>query len=341
MRSVRNTVGISGPRHRAGRTHPRAELRRCRGWAYAMEMDSCTIAIVSGGGGRIQPQSFPVQDHAGSRPGPQERRRAGAGRRLPRAAVLTRRSPPQLRRNRPGARTCLHGPCEPLCFSYRGQEQRSLAGVRRTTCSTSPLRTYATSGSCGRFEPNVALSLTNAALTVFLARPTTRAICEIDMPSDRRKPVLQSNTRFLPCSVQARVSEKLVNFQLPRADQYSVAVDKNCRSQRGWSRSTLGSPLRGGPSRAPIGLRPQRVTVRTRMVINQVPASSPAASPLPESLVTGAPGRGFVYTAPGRVRYCGADHPESGPGACRRGQYAAFGGPRMAPGPILRRREQR
>src|SRR5450756_2359657 len=31
------------------------------------------------------------------------------------------------------------------------------------------------------------LSLINAGLTVFLARPTTRAICEIDMPSDHRK----------------------------------------------------------------------------------------------------------------------------------------------------------
>ena len=73
-------------------------------------------------------------------------------------------------------------------------------------------------------------SLATAALSVFLARPTTRAICEFDIPSDRRKRRISaqsstSNTRFLPCSVGARVSGKLVNFQLPRADQYSVAVD--------------------------------------------------------------------------------------------------------------------
>ena len=75
-------------------------------------------------------------------------------------------------------------------------------------------------------------SLLNAALTVFLARPMTRAICEIDMASGRRKRRISAqsstpNTRFLPCSVQARVSGKLVNFQLPRADQYSVAVDSH------------------------------------------------------------------------------------------------------------------
>jgi hypothetical protein len=32
---------------------------------------------------------------------------------------------------------------------------------------------------------------------------------------------------LLPSSVRARVSGKLVNFQLPPADQYSVAVDSS------------------------------------------------------------------------------------------------------------------
>jgi hypothetical protein len=72
-------------------------------------------------------------------------------------------------------------------------------------------------------------SLFNAALTVFLARPIAREICEIDIPSDRRSRRISaqsstSNARFLPCSVRARVSGKLVNSQLPRADQYFVAV---------------------------------------------------------------------------------------------------------------------
>src|SRR5665647_152299 len=39
------------------------------------------------------------------------------------------------------------------------------------------------------------LSLINAGLTVFLARPTTRAICEIDMPSDRRKRRISAQSR--------------------------------------------------------------------------------------------------------------------------------------------------
>jgi hypothetical protein len=73
-------------------------------------------------------------------------------------------------------------------------------------------------------------SLARAALTVFLEIPSTRAISEIDNPSDRcnRRISAQSstlNTRFLPDSNRVRVSGKLVKIRLPRGDQYSVAVD--------------------------------------------------------------------------------------------------------------------
>jgi hypothetical protein len=73
-------------------------------------------------------------------------------------------------------------------------------------------------------------SLARADLTVFLEIPSTRAISEIDNPSDRcnRRISAQSstlNTRFLPDSNRVRVSGKLVKIRLPRGDQYSVAVD--------------------------------------------------------------------------------------------------------------------
>src|ERR1035437_703089 len=44
-RSVRNTGGSLGPRHRAGRTRPHADLWGCRGWGYAMVAGFRTIAI--------------------------------------------------------------------------------------------------------------------------------------------------------------------------------------------------------------------------------------------------------------------------------------------------------
>jgi hypothetical protein len=66
--------------------------------------------------------------------------------------------------------------------------------------------------------------------TVFREIPSTRAISEIGTPSARRsrRTSAQSstpNTRFLPGSTPARVSGKLVNFQLPRPGQYWPAVD--------------------------------------------------------------------------------------------------------------------
>jgi hypothetical protein len=74
-------------------------------------------------------------------------------------------------------------------------------------------------------------SLARADLTVFLEIPNTRAISEIDNPSDRRNRRISAqsstlNTRFLPASNRVRVSGKLVKIRLPRGDQYSAAVDK-------------------------------------------------------------------------------------------------------------------
>ena len=43
--SAGNAPVSSGPRRRAGRTHPGADLRRCQGWGYAMTADLQAIAI--------------------------------------------------------------------------------------------------------------------------------------------------------------------------------------------------------------------------------------------------------------------------------------------------------
>src|SRR4029453_6404319 len=73
--------------------------------------------------------------------------------------------------------------------------------------------------------------LASAAFTVFREQPTSRAISEIDTPSDLRSRRISAqsstiSTCFLPGSTPARVTGKLVNFHLPHRGQYSVAVDK-------------------------------------------------------------------------------------------------------------------
>src|SRR5215208_3402302 len=74
-------------------------------------------------------------------------------------------------------------------------------------------------------------SLANAAFTVFREQPTTRAISEIETPSERRSLRISAqsstiSTRSLPRSTPARVSGKLVKFQLPHRGQFSAAADK-------------------------------------------------------------------------------------------------------------------
>ena len=66
---------------------------------------------------------------------------------------------------------------------------------------------------------------------MFREIPNTRAISEIDNRSERRNRRISAqsstlNTRFL-LGPQPRLSRKLVNFQLPRTGQYSVAVDSD------------------------------------------------------------------------------------------------------------------
>jgi hypothetical protein len=65
---------------------------------------------------------------------------------------------------------------------------------------------------------------------VFREQPTTRAISEIETPSDFRSRRISAqsstiSTCFLPGSTPARVKAKLVKIQLPHRGQYSVAVD--------------------------------------------------------------------------------------------------------------------
>jgi hypothetical protein len=67
-------------------------------------------------------------------------------------------------------------------------------------------------------------------LTVLRDTPITRAISEIDTRSARcnRRISAQSstpNTCFLPRSTEHRLQGKLVKFRLPRAGQFSLAVD--------------------------------------------------------------------------------------------------------------------
>jgi hypothetical protein len=61
-------------------------------------------------------------------------------------------------------------------------------------------------------------SLANAAFTVFREQPTTRAISEIDTPSERRSLRISAqsstiSTRSLPGSTPARVSRELVKIE--------------------------------------------------------------------------------------------------------------------------------
>jgi hypothetical protein len=78
-------------------------------------------------------------------------------------------------------------------------------------------------------------SLANAAFTVFREQPITRAISEIETPSERRSLRISAqsstiSTRSLPGSTPARVSGKLVKFQLPHRGQFSPAADKRVGS---------------------------------------------------------------------------------------------------------------
>ena len=116
-----------------------------------------------------------------------------------------------------------------------GQPIRSaitVAGIVGTARSSSRIRgsNPSTTDPIGRRTYLGGPSLASAAFTVFREMPSTRAISEIAMPSARRSRRISAqsstpNTRFLPGSVQARVSRKLVNFQLPCRGQYSLAVD--------------------------------------------------------------------------------------------------------------------
>jgi len=116
-----------------------------------------------------------------------------------------------------------------------GQPTRSaitVAGIRGNARSSSRIRgSYSsTSDPAGSRSYIGGPSLANAAFTVFREQPTTRAISEIDTPSDLRSRRISAqsstiSTCFLPGSTPARVTKELVNFQLPHRGQYSVAVD--------------------------------------------------------------------------------------------------------------------
>src|SRR5215218_10884156 len=116
-----------------------------------------------------------------------------------------------------------------------GQPIRSaitVAGIRGNALSNSRIRgsKASTSDAEGARSYFGGPSLANAAFTVFREQPISRAISEIDTPSDLRSRRISAqsstiSTCFLPGSTSARVTGKLVNFQLPHRGQYSVAVD--------------------------------------------------------------------------------------------------------------------
>ena len=132
-----------------------------------------------------------------------------------------------------------------------GQPTRSaitVAGIRGNARSSSRIRgSYSsTSNPAGARSYLGGPSLANAAFTVFREQPTTRAISEIDTPSDLRSRRISAqsstiSTCFLPGSTPARVTRELVNFQLPHRGQYSVAVDSamNTTFQAGHASSIL------------------------------------------------------------------------------------------------------
>jgi hypothetical protein len=82
-------------------------------------------------------------------------------------------------------------------------------------------------------EQHVARLSLKIPFTVFLARPKTRAICELDMPSDAANGgPLPSPPRSTLASSPARFeqgSREAGQLFSCRADQYSVAVDRKRR----------------------------------------------------------------------------------------------------------------
>jgi hypothetical protein len=79
--------------------------------------------------------------------------------------------------------------------------------------------------------------LANAVFTVLREQPITRAISEIETPSDFRSRRISAqsstiSTCFLPGSTPARVTGKLVKIQLPHRGQYSVAADRSGQEEK-------------------------------------------------------------------------------------------------------------
>jgi hypothetical protein len=90
----------------------------------------------------------------------------------------------------------------------------------------------------------------NVAFTVFREQPISRAISEIDTPSDLRSRRISAqssmiSTCFLPGSTPARVTGKLVNFQLPHRGQYSAAADTEFRryGHYAWAVNGVATPV--------------------------------------------------------------------------------------------------
>ena len=105
-------------------------------------------------------------------------------------------------------------------------------GIDENAFSSSRIRGSNASATdpCGVRTHFGGLSLASAAFTVVREIPSTRAISAIGhalrppQPTDLSR-VPHAQHLPLPGSARARVSEKLVNFRLPRPGQYSVFVD--------------------------------------------------------------------------------------------------------------------
>jgi hypothetical protein len=116
-----------------------------------------------------------------------------------------------------------------------GQPTRSaitVAGIVGTALNNSRIRgsNPSTRDPAGARSYLGGPSLANAAFTVFREQPITRAISEIETPSERRSLRISAqsstiSTRSLPGSTPARVSGKLVKFQLLHRGQFSPAAD--------------------------------------------------------------------------------------------------------------------